>query len=101
MTRWIARKELPALIDEIGLGINYLLWLGGFSNLQASMLDEIRFRLLEIREIDIGFRKELDEICYDLDELANTFWQWDPRQTQCWALIDEIQDFQLAATKRV
>ena len=99
MNNRFVRKFLPDLIKEVDEGLNYLLWLGGHSSLQAAWLDEIRFSLPELAKLQLGIDKALNDLCYELDELAGLYWEFDPRETQCRAIIDEILDFQLAAHK--
>ena len=94
-----ARLNLPALIEEVDSGLEYLLWIGGNSNLQAAWIDEIRFRLPEISRLEIGINVALDQLCYDLDQLALHYWPGDNRENQCRAIIDEIMDFQIATMR--
>lgn len=94
-----ARLNLPALIGEVDSGLDYLVWIGGNSNLQAAWIDEIRFRLPEIARMEIGINAALDQLCYDLDQLAMHYWPGDNREYQCRAIIDEILDFQIATMR--
>ena len=94
-----ARRNLPALIQEVDSGLDYLLWIGGNSNLQAAWIDEIRFRLPEIGRLEIGINAALDRLCYDLDQLGLHYWPGDKREYQCRAIIDEILDFQIATMR--
>ena len=94
-----ARANLPALISEVEAGLDYLVWIGGNSNLQAAWIDEIRFRLPEIARMEIGISAALDQLCYDLDQLAMHYWPGDNREYQCRAIIDEILDFQIATMR--
>ena len=94
-----ARLNLPALIEEVDAGLDYLLWIGGNSNLQAAWIDEIRFRLPEISRLEIGINVALDQLCYDLDQLALHYWPGDNRENQVRAIIDEMMDFQIATMR--
>ena len=94
-----ALANLPALISEVEAGLEYLVWIGGNSNLQAAWIDEIRFRLPELSGLEIGINLALDQLCYDLDQLAMHYWPGDNRETQCRAIIDEITDFQIASMR--
>lgn len=94
-----ARLNLPALIEEVDSGLEYILWIGGNTNLQAAWIDEIRFRLPEISRLEIGINVALDSLCYDLDQLALHYWPGDNRENQCRAIIDEIMDFQIATLR--
>lgn len=94
-----ARANLPALISEVEAGLDYLVWIGGNSNLQAAWIDEIRFRLPELSRLEIGINSALDQLCYDLDQLAMHYWPGDNRENQCRAIIDEILDFQIASMR--
>ena len=94
-----ARIYLPTLISEVESGLDYLVWIGGNSNLQAAWIDEIRFRLPELSKLEIGINAALDQLCYDLDQLAMHYWPGDNRENQCRAIIDEILDFQIASMR--
>lgn len=99
MSNLIARRLLPELIFEVEAGLDYLVWIGGNSDLQAAWIDEIRFRLPQIRFLEIGINRELDRLCYDLDQLAMHYWPGDNRENQCRTIIDEILDFQIATLR--
>lgn len=90
---------LPELIAEVESGLDYLIWIGGNSNLQAAWIDEIKLQLLEISKLEIGINLALDQLCYDLDQLALHYWPGDNRENQCRAIIDEILDFQIASIR--
>lgn len=94
-----ARTHLPALISEVKSGLDYLVWLGGNSNLQAALIDEIRFRLPQLSKLEIGINVALDQLCYDIDQLAMHYWPGDNREYQCKAIINEIMDFQIATMR--
>ena len=79
----MARLGIPALMSEVESGLDYLVWIGGNSNLQAAWIDEIRFRLPAISKLEIGINAELDRLCYDLDQLAMHYWPGDNRENQC------------------
>lgn len=99
MINRLARVNLPGLIEEVDAGLDYLVWIGGNSNLQAAWIDEIRFGLPELSKLEIGINVALDRLCYELDQLAIHYWPGDNRENQCRAIIDEIMDFQIATLR--
>lgn len=94
-----ARQGLPELVHEVELGLDYLVWVGGNSQLQAAYLDEIRFKFPELASTQVGINFALNQLCYDLRELADLYWEHDSREKQLMAIIDEIQDFQRAIAR--
>lgn len=96
MSNSLERKNLPILLSEVKSGLDYMVSVGGNSNLQAAWIDEIRFRVPELSKLEIGISMALNQLCYDLDELASLYYPGDSRESQCRTIIDEIQDFEIS-----
>ena len=88
-----ARRELPALAEDINIKLNRISRRGNLSEAASEELQYLYEAVDSLSIVRLGIRQALDQLQHQVGQFGNYFAEWDERQDTLEAIISLIDEF--------